>query len=448
MNADLDALDLESDAPETTTEAAPVTETAPATEARRPTQEDPDDDPDSGDDTPPEAPEDPEEPEAAQPADADPAPPVTDPDLPEGVQVRTKANGKKEWAWPETRARSIYDGYKSAQSAEDVFGEPLTPELAQQRQDAFNDHESMLADYLSGDEAGQGRFLKQLAHWAGAARKSGEVQHDPLKTLASRLPAFLQEAGGQETFDALAAPVIRTQLDALYAEALGEDQKNLLASLQHLDLRLFGTYRKRADIQPPDPLAEREKAIAKREETLAERERTNTRGAFEEWQNKAALDIRAVVQDAIGERLGPNIVKSYEKFPTDFAAVKELLRKDLQDRLSKDRAWQEEVNRHVARASNAANGEQRDQIREALKARYKAKAMFWISPERNPKVAEILKQRAAVIQQNSQAKHQRLQAGAERRTPGSTGAPVKPSLAATPNGGSTADAWRAAIDAL
>jgi hypothetical protein len=389
-----------------------------------------------------------EEQPAEEEAPVEPAKDENAEELPEGVVIREKANGKKEWVFPENRARSIYSAYKSAQAAEDVFGEPLTAELAQSRQNAFIDQESMIADYLSGEPQAEGRFLNQLANWARAAQENGDVQHNPLHSIAGKLPQFLAEAGGSEAFEALAAPVFRMQLDALYQEALGEDQKDLFASIQHLDKRLFNTFRKRADIAVPDPLARREAELSAREAKLKQVDTDRARAEYGTWQAKTKEQIKNTVSEALSERLGPNVIKSYERFPTELQAVKNLLQAEFQAALKKDVAWQTYIDQAGRRAANAKSPDIRDAITADLQARYKAKAIHWADPARNAKVKEILSQRAAAIKANSEANHQRLQKGAERRDPGAIGTPVKRTVAQTPNGRSTAEDWASAIDAL
>jgi hypothetical protein len=431
MAADLDSIDTETDVEESTdTSDAPVADEPEPAAEDAPVEDEP-------------AEEQVEEEAPAEVAAKD----EEGVDLPEGVTVREKANGKKEWVFNENRGRNIYEAYKAAQGAEEVFGEPLTTELAQSRQNAFVDQESMIADYLSGEPQAEGRFLNQLANWAQAAQENGDVRHNPLHSIASKLPQFLAEQGGTEAFEALAAPVIRMQLDALYQEALGEDQKDLFASIQHLDKRLYGTFRKRADIAAPDPFARREAELNAREAKLKQGDSQRSQASHQEWHAKTLTGIKTAVEDAITEKLGPEVIKSYEKFPVDLAAVKTLLRQELHERLKNDAAWQKELKSANNRAANASP-EIREQIREGLTARYRAKASFWTDPVRNPKVAEILRQRSAVIKQNSDAKHQRLQNGAQRREPGTIGTPAKRSVAAAPNGRSTAEDWANAIDSL
>lgn len=432
LAADLDSLDSVD-----TTEESTEVESTPEPEAEAPPAEDTEELPEP--DAVEEEPATEEEPVAAKDDAAE--------ETPEGVTVRQKPNGKKEWVFDENRGRNVYAGYKAARSAEDVFGEPLTPELATSRQNAFVDQESMIADYLSGEPQAEGRFLNQLAGWAKAAQQNGDVRHNPLHSIAKQLPSFLAKNGGQEAFEALAAPVFRMQLDALYEEAIGSGNENILLSVQHLDNKLFGTYKKKAQIAPPDPLAAREKQIADREAKLNQSEQQRNQESFGQWHNETKTDIKSAVESAITENLGAEVVKSYEKFPKAYEAVLTMLHGKLQTRLKSDHSFQQELKAAVNRAANATP-EVRQQIREQLQNRYKAKASFWMDPVRNPEVAEILKQQSAVIKQTSEAKHQRLQNGAQRREPGTLGTAVRQTVRQTPNGKSTHDAWADAIDAI
>jgi hypothetical protein len=119
LGADLDALDLGSDETTTATEDTPEsTEAEPADSESELAS-----DLDSIDETEPV--------DEVAPLDIEgetaPEPPKDEngEELPEGVTVREK-NGKKEWVWPEGRAKGIYAAYKNALAAEGILGEELT----------------------------------------------------------------------------------------------------------------------------------------------------------------------------------------------------------------------------------------------------------------------------------------------------------------------------------
>ena len=429
MAADLDSMD-----------AAPEQQETPAAPGTAPV---PIEDEPAVPETPDEEPTE-EEPPPAEAAEA--AKEESGEELPEGVSVRER-NGKKEFVLRESRYHNIYQGYKAAQSAEQVFGEELTPEVAQMRQQAYVSQEAMLADYMSGDPQAEGRFLNQLAHWSKQAQELGEVQHSPLRSIAEKLPQFLQQVGDTEALKAMTVPLMRSQIDQMYQEGKRTGNENLLLSLQHVEHALFGKYRKAEEIAQVDALAEREAKIAEREKRLHEQDTKSQQAELGRWQDSTGETIKTTVQDAITEALKP-VLPFYEKFPVDLEGMREVLRNDFQATLRKDPAWQTYLNNATRRAANATSPEVRQAVAEDLKARYSAKAKYWFDSTRNTKVKEILTQRAAAMKAQSDAKHTRQATAAARREPGSIGTPVARTVVQQPNGLSTAEQWQEAIDNL
>ena len=107
---------------------SPVEET-PSVEAVAETEDAPDE-PESV-----EAVEETEEPvEAAPPAEE--TEPAVDPDIPEDVVVTDRKSGGKMWNFPEEKARRIFAESKQFQQVAEIFGEDVTPEAVEARQNA------------------------------------------------------------------------------------------------------------------------------------------------------------------------------------------------------------------------------------------------------------------------------------------------------------------------
>ena len=427
MSADLDALDTTTD--ETASEGA---EDAAA------------DEPESTDERAPEETEGvEEEPESEpEPAATEEQPVEAKPEgeeLPEGVRVVEK-DGKREYRLKESRYKTVYDGYKNAQAAEEVFGEMLTPEVAKARQEAFVAQEAMISDFMSGDP----RFIRQLAQWSRFAQENGEVSSNPLRQLATAIPGILNEIGDRETLDALAAPMVRESLDFLYNVALERKDDNLLAAIQHVDNARFGSYKKREQLAPVDPLTKREQELNAREAKLKERDRNEAQASFGKWQETTSAAIRSAVDQELSTVLEP-IKAAYAKFPTDFQAVQDLLHKEFQQKLKGDEAWQARLKRDSNRAANASNPEVRNAVKSDLEAAFRAKAKWFFNPSSNPRVKQILSERASAMKDRSAANHQRQQTAAARREPGSVGTPV-PQRVSEKSNGFGAEGWASAID--
>jgi hypothetical protein len=203
-----------------------------------------------------------------------------------------------------------------------------------------------------------------------------------------------------------------------------------------------------ADTSEPDPVESLDADIDEALDTPDEEPAPEPEPEAEQPEAEAAEPEPA--KDENGEELpeGVTVLKSYEKFPTELQGVKDLLRNEFHASLKKDPAWQQYLANQTRKAANAPTPAVRDAISADLETRSKAKAIYWADPQRNPRVKEILSQRAAAIKATSDARHQRHAVGAARRDPGAVGVPVKRTVQQTPNGRSTADNWAEAIDAL
>ena len=367
-------------------------------------------------------------------------------ELPEGVRLEEK-NGRKEYHLKESRYRLFHDAHKVVREIEPIFGEALTPEVAQARQNAYVGQGMMIGDFLSGDPQSEARFLNELARWGKAAREMGEIRHNPLQNIVTQLPKVLQELGDTETLDKLTTPLLESKLKDLYSVAFQENNENLKHAIQHVEQGLFKKYSKLNEVMPPDPMAKREAEMAAWEARLKETDRQRAQRELAQWERDSTTAITSAVDEEIGSALKP-VESAYTKFPREFQGLKELLHKNFQNSLKTDQAWQEYLRQQTRRAANADAPEVRQAIAEDLANRYRAKARYALDPNRNADVKEILSQRAAAMKAQSEANLKRLQAGAARREPGSGGAPVPQQVRNGPNGKVGADAWADAVETL
>lgn len=367
-------------------------------------------------------------------------------ELPEGVRLEEK-NGRKEYHLKESRYRLFHDAHKVVREVEPIFGEALTREAAQARQNAYVGQGMMIGDFLSGDPQSEARFLNELARWGKAAREMGEIRHNPLQNIVTQLPKVLQEIGDTETLDKLTTPLLESKLKELYGVAFQENNENLKHAIQHVEQGLFKKYSKLNEVMPPDPMAKREAELAAREARLQETDRQRAQRELAQWERDSTTAITGAVDEEISNALKP-VQDAYAKFPREFQGLKELLYKNFQNSLKTDQAWQEYLRQQTRRAANAESPEVRQAIAEDLANRYRAKARYALDPNRNADVKEILSQRAAAMKAQSEANLKRLQAGAARREPGSGGTPVPQQVRNGPNGKTGADAWADAVETL
>lgn len=362
----------------------------------------------------------------------------------EDYAIREK-NGKKELVFKESRGRMIYDTYKTAQAVEQVFGEPLTPELAQERQAAFIDREAMIADFFTqGKEQNVLGFLADLAE---NGKESGEIGHDPMVNLAAKFPAFLKS--NPEAYNALQRPVLEATfggLKALAREAKAKGDDGLLLSLPWVEKALFGQYTPTEQVlAAPSEIDAREKALNEREQRLQDQDNQVRVRDYNTWSTGARAEIDSKRVSAITAVLEP-VAKAYEAFPHEWQALQDSLHNELKSALRKDAEWQSTLRRAEIRAQNAVSPSIRDGVKADLARRAEAKAKYLLDPVRNTKVKDIIASRATQVKAQSDAKHKRLETGAARREPGSTGSPA-PQRVSTglPNGATGKNAWKAAV---
>lgn len=387
-----------------------------------------------------------QQPELETPDPLDDKPPVAKEgeELPEGVSVKER-NGKKIYELKETRYHKFHSAFVAARDIEQVFGEALTKDAAQLRQDAYIGQEMMIADFMSGDPKSETRFLGQLAAWSRQAQEIGEVRHNPIQNIAKVLPDFLIKSGDKQTFEALATPVLRAKIDELQVLANKENNHALFVSLQHLERHLFKQYKTKEQIANPDPIASREASIAAREKAFEDRENDRARSEFVAWNADTGEKIRTATAAALEEAMGPEVVKSYEKFPADFRAAKALLKDELKAHLAQDKQWQLYLQTANRRAQNASSPTTRAEVQQELAQRYAAKAKWWAANSDTMK--DVLNSRASAMKATSTANHKRLQSGASRREPGSVGTPAPQRISDSPNGKFGKEAWEEAVDA-
>jgi hypothetical protein len=364
--------------------------------------------------------------------------------------VERERYGKKEWVFKASRGETIYNAYKVAQQAEGVIGEPLTTEAVQARQDAYIDQQSMINDFLSGDPSYEGRVLEFFAGIADQAKQNGEVGHDPMVNLASRMPEFFRK--NEQAYKALAVPVLRHQIDALKQVARervasNKDDNALALSLQWIEKALFGEHTPLEKmLAAPDQVDARLKQLEEREARLNQVESGRRQQEWQSFVKQTNEDVRSTITAAIEGAL-KDIAPSYEKFPEDYAAVKRSLHQDFVEQMKGNAAWQAQLSAISRRAQNATSPSAREQAKKDLISKYKANAESWADPARNSTVKNLLSRRAAQIKQESDAKHKRLATAAAKREPGSTGTPVKQSAKSLPNGLQSSADWAAFMDA-
>lgn len=398
---------------------------------------------DQADDTEEPAEEPAESEPAKQPESTDPEKPATDEDVPEGVKVRDR-NGRKEWVYPEDRAKSIYEGYKVAKSAEELLGEPLTVEALQERQYSHDWLTNQRVDLISDNPADQGNVFANLFREAAFAMRDGEIGHDPMDTLPDAFISTLQRMA-PEKYEEFSNKVIVNNLEALYRKAHASGNEKLLRSVQNLDHHLTGTYRKDDEVakMTPAEVDTREQRLNEREREIQERDRAAWQQKFKGWHEGVTTNVNATVNEVITAQVPESVRKAFESTPegqSRLGNISKLLRLEVQESIKADQNWKRQNDNLIKQAKMAPSEERREAIKTQIVQRYMQRARQVISA----KAKTIIDAETLGLKQANAANlnRQRVAAAQKGQTPQAR--PAQRSVPSTAQGGSWGD-W---IDSL
>lgn len=398
----------------------------------------------------PDAPVD-DEPDAAEAAD--PAPPADDAtkepsadDLPEDAVVRVGRNGKKEIVYPEARGLAIYAGYKTAQAAAEILGEPLTPDALTSRQTSHEWLAAQNMDAISPNVKEQGYVFANLFRTAAEAISRGEISHDPLETMGE---AFLNTMAqvSPENHQRTVNFVLNQHIQEMYDEAAQTGDQKLLKTAQNLDYKLNNRFLKDDELKTrtKPQVDSREQDLRQREQQIAQHQRQQQKVAWDGWNQNTTSSIQQSVDSAVNEAIPPEVRKAFESSPEGkdrMANTVRLLNIEIREALNKDPKWSSATRDLYTRASRAASEEVRESLRTQIVQRYQARARQVIAAN----AAKIIGAQSAGLKTANAAKHNKLaEAQQQKSTPGtSTPAPRR-----TPQ---QADArqrtWEEQVDAL
>lgn len=350
-------------------------------------------------------------------------------DLPEGISVTEDKSGHKTYSIPEEHFADIHNAYAMARQAEEILGEPLTPETLGELQTSRLISMRLETDLLRTDgqvdnegRTPQDRILYYLSELGRAANVNGHIQHDPMRWLAHRMPEFLA-ANNPDAYQIQADRYIRRTLDSTYKMAQEENDEQLFYAAQHLDKRVFNTFTKVGEAPRADPIGDRERAVEARERAL---QQLTGQSAQQRWNaDQAGMNqaIRTNIGGVIENTLKP-VAKYYEdlKLPHAVEGIRVQLQNILNEAIAKDSAWTATRSSLLTKAQNAVNPAIRQELLEQIAARYDVKASIVLDPRRNAKVREIISQGAVATKASLDASHARNAEASNRREPTGTGA--------------------------
>lgn len=390
---------------EETTEETPA-ETEPAVEEETPAAE---------------TTEEPAAEETAPETEAEPAKPQ--PELPEGVTMRERKDGKKEYVFSEARYNALYPKYQVARKIEHEIlgGEPLTIEAIKLRDNALAGQQRLHTDFFAGDPESHGNIVRHFIRQGEIARENGDVDANPMGAFAQNIVDVLVNED-IDSFCAMRDRILSHYLPAVIKTAAQKDDKNLRLAAQYLQKSIFGKFDKPEQLAE-DPHAGRAAELDRRERNLQQESARREQERWRDWNTQADTATDKVKQDSVADFV-KEVAKSYEKFPKHFANLKDALHREI-EKATGSPEWKRRVDDLKRRAQTSRSAQTREEIRQQLETmhRNRAKAVLEdAGPGVMAEYAEMLRTRSA--QNNAR------RAEAEtRRAPNGAGAPPKTSLA-------------------
>ena len=362
----------------------------------------------------PASPEAPEESDAEPPLpeEAKPTPEATD--TPEGATMRER-NGKKEYVFPEERGKTVYAGYKLAQEAESLLGEPLTREALQARQNAHEWLETQKIEFVSPDPNDQANVFQNMFREAATALANGEIGHDPLETVGESFLTTLQ-ATAPEHYERAERFVMNGVLDKLYQAAAESKSEKLLRTVQNLDHHFNGKYTRDEELtkRVPDAMTRREQDLAQREQRIQQHQQRQAQARWNNWHNTTKSTIGESVKTVIASQIPEAIQQAFSKMPNGsqrIENVKQLLDLEVKKAIQGDQNWRQQNANLFKQAEMAPSEQRRQAIAQQIVQRYEQRARQVLAA----KAKQILDAETLSLKQANAATHQRQQAAANQK---------------------------------
>ncbi len=318
--------------------------------------------------------------------------------------------GKKEWHWPESRAKTIYAGYEEAKKYREIA--PTLQEAGVHR-DAYVDQLAMHSHLRSGDPEKIQHFVN---YWNRQAPKSMGV-------LTTRMVEAARTSN-PEVYQSVVAGSLRDVADQFYREyaatpnkEASEEAAKLLFAAQMLDWYLGSEFKPSDAVKPVDPVAERLAEVERRE---AEVEKFHAERAQSAWNNFSAAvnaNIRSGVQADIDDALKPieNLKKDQ---PLVYKAAASELREAVRAAIEADKSWGTLYGLKHEDAKRTMS----DKDRKELVTMYRLRARRAISAVRSKVLSSV---GSSVVSQSEQ-EHKRLEEASRRKeTKGGAPSPQK-----------------------
>lgn len=322
----------------------------------------------------------------------------------------TEENGKKEWHWEESRAKTIYAGYKEAKQYRDVAP---TVQEAQVHRDAYVDNVAMHAHFRSGDPNKIDHFIK---YWNRQAPQSMNV-------VAERL--FQESRQNNPTvYQGMVKTTLQDVADQFFHEYAGipdkensEEARKLLFAGRMLHWYLGQEWPDEHNIPAQDPTAERLAEVERREADVKKFHEDRVQSQWGGFTNVVNMGIRAAVQADIDEALKP-IADLKKTQPLVWKAATNELRDAIRKAISADKSWNTLYGLKYEESKRTMS----DADRKDLVTMYRNRARRAIGSVK----AKVLSSVGTSVVSQSEQEHKRLEEASKRKEPkGSAPTPAK-----------------------
>jgi hypothetical protein len=378
-------------------------------------------------------------------------------ELPEGVIRGKNKDGKPGLFVEEPRWKTIYGNHQTVQKASEIFGEPVTPEVLQERQEAYIKHTNLYNALLSGDRAEQGEFLTTLLGEMRAAKDAGEIATDATIPFAN---AFYDTMKAEDLDGYTAVRLRSTQelFQEMADKALASGNGAINLALQHIGCALLGldpekmsmseivethkrfglAFNEQAQFQrlaeerkkqPPPSQSSETEQLRQEVQTLRDqisgKSATSEAAQYQSWFDSTVDTVRqSLLEEAVKPAMAA-YAERWKDYPEQFEQiVLKPLHSKVQEELMKDTQLQARVQQLIAQAKRSPSAQIRSERAATIKQLAIHKALSAVQKEKGP----YLKLAANSLVQQANQTHDRRRAGQSRTAPAGTNGSVPHSI--------------------
>jgi hypothetical protein len=316
----------------------------------------------------------------------------------------TESGGKKEWRWPENRAKTIYAGYEEAKKFRDIAA---TPEEAGIYRNAYVDLLAMSNHLRSNDP---GKVDRVLDYWH--KQSGGKSLEDGVVRMVSDAKAFptLRKAVSEE--------ILRSVAEEFYSEYQNagnkdsEEAQKFLFGARVLDWRRTGSYRSDEEVSrlpKPDPADERLAEANRKMKEVEDFRASQAKEAWNAWNNSTQEETRKGLFSDVEAALKPIEHLKKDK-PRMYKAAVDDLMGEVRKAIEADASFRSLYSLRTEEAARSMSADDRKNLVDMFRNR--ARRVI------NGSATTVINGLGVDLQKTSQETHERLAKGQDRKEAG------------------------------